>query len=68
MLRKIQKDGVTPEFYEWVSREQFEEWKNKDCWKGGLVKSCWSFGNSQNTYLYGRDIEEKKRLANKFIV
>lgn len=30
--------------------------------------SCWSFGNSQSSYLYGKEIEELKKLAHDFIV
>ena len=44
LLRKIQSDGVTPDFFEWVSREQFNENKYRDDWYGGLIKCCWSFG------------------------
>ena len=49
LFRKIQKDGVTDEFYEWVSRETFKEYKDKSCWKAGLIKTCWSFGNNKDT-------------------
>ena len=59
-------------FYEWVTREEFFKQINKSNdyanWYSGFVMSCWSFGNSQNSYLYGSDIEEIKRLAHEFIV
>jgi site-specific DNA-adenine methylase len=58
LLRKIQKDGVTEEFYEWVSREEFNKFKNGDSWRNGLIKTCWSFGNNQADYLYGKEKEE----------
>lgn len=63
---------LEPKFYEWVTREMFFEQINKSNddadWYSGFVMSCWSFGNSQNSYLYGSDIEELKRLAHQFIV
>lgn len=59
-------------FYEWVTREEFHKQiskSNDDAdWFSGFVMSCWSFGNSQNSYLYGSEIENIKRLAHQFIV
>lgn len=63
---------LEPKFYEWVTREEFHKQINKTNddadWYSGFVMSCWSFGNSQNSYLYGTDIENIKRLAHEFIV
>jgi len=63
---------LEPKFYEWVTREEFFNQVNKTNdeadWYSGFVMSCWSFGNSQNSYLYGADIENIKRLAHEFIV
>ena len=63
---------LEPKFYEWVTREEFHRQINKTNgeadWYSGFVMSCWSFGNSQNSYLYGADIENIKRLAHEFIV
>jgi len=63
---------LEPKFYEWVTREEFKNQINKSNedadWFSGFVMSCWSFGNSQNSYLYGADIENIKRLAHEFIV
>jgi len=63
---------LEPKFYEWVTREEFHKQINKSNdeadWFSGFVMSCWSFGNSQNSYLYGADIENIKRLAHEFIV
>lgn len=68
---KNNKD-LEPKFYEWVTREEFHKQINKSNdeadWYSGFVMSCWSFGNSQNSYLYGADIENIKRLAHEFIV
>lgn len=73
-LVKYLKENKTlePRFYEWVTREMFFEQINKSNndadWYSGFVMSCWSFGNSQNSYLYGSEIEELKRLAHEFVV
>jgi len=58
LLRKLQKDGITEEFYKWVSREEFNALKLGDSWKSGLIKTCWSFGNNQKDYLYAKAKEE----------
>ena len=68
LLKKIQKDGVTKDFYKWVSREEFNSHKNDDDWYGGLLKTCWSFGNNQRDYLFAKDLEEDKRLLHEIIV
>lgn len=63
LLRKIQADGVTKDFYQWISRDRFFELIEGDDWLAGLAQTCWSFGNNQRDYLYGREIEaEKKRV------
>jgi len=63
---------LDPKFYEWVSREVFFEQINKPNdqadWFSGFVMTCWSFGSSQNSYLYGKEIEEVKKYAHDFIV
>lgn len=57
-------------FYDWVTREQFFEQIKRTDFDGysGFVMCCWSFGNNQKDYLYGKDIENYKRLAHEFIV
>lgn len=73
-LVKYLKENKTlePKFYEWVTREMFfeqvEKTNDQADWYSGFVMSCWSFGNSQNSYLYGADIENLKYLAHKFVV
>ena len=64
---------LEPKFYEWVTREEFFNQintpNNLATWYSGFVMSCWSFGNnSEKGYLYGKDIENLKRLAHQFIV
>jgi 16S rRNA G966 N2-methylase RsmD len=68
LLEKIRDDGITPEFYKWVSRETFNRYKNGNTWYGGYIKTCWSFGNNQKDYLFGSHIEEKKRLLHEIVV
>ena len=68
LLKKLQKDGVTEEMYEWVDRETFHKLKDGNDWKAGLVKTCWSFGNNQVSYMFGKHIEEPKRLLHEVIV
>ena len=68
LLRKIRADGVTDDFYRWVSRSEFEAHKNDGTWYGGLLATCWSFGNNQKDYMFGAKIEEVKRLLHEIIV
>lgn len=68
LLRKIQQGGVTEEFYEFISREEFFELIKGSDWKSGLQMTCWSFGNNQNDYLFGKKIEEKKKIIHNFIL
>ena len=68
LLRKIQKDGVTPEFYQWVDRDTYHKHKNDDDWFGGLCKVVWSFGNSQSSYLFGKHVEQYKKEFHELVV
>lgn len=55
-------------FYEWVSRETFAKNKDRKDYYGGLVSTVWSFGNTGKAYMFGKDIEESKRLAHMVVV
>lgn len=69
LIKKIKKDGITDEFYEWIDREAFHDLKNKDTWKGGLVATCWSFGNNKDKgYLFSEDNEKIKKPLHNIIV
>ena len=68
LIKKIRMDGITPDFYNWVTREQYHALKNGITWQSGLIKTCWSFGNNGWTYIFGKPIEEKKRLLHEIIV
>ena len=49
---------------EWVSREEFMA-KRDTC---GYVKYVWSFGNNGRCYLFGKDVEEYKRMFHQMVV
>jgi len=68
LLQKIQKDGITDEFYQWVDRETFIKHKNGIDWFGGLCKVVWSFGNNQKDYLFGKEVEEIKKILHEVVV
>ena len=70
-LLKYLRDNETlgDEFYEWYSREDFFNALDAEpTYLTGFIMSCWSFGNKQQTYLFGRDTEDQKRLAHEIIV
>lgn len=54
-------DRFTPE---WVSREDFQRLKDTD----GYEKYVWSFGNDGETYIFGKDIENSKRIIFNAVV
>lgn len=54
--------------YKWISREEFNELKERQDWYGALIRCCWSFGNGGSAYLFGKDIEEYKRLGHYVVV
>jgi len=68
LLEKIRDDGVTDEFYQWIDRDTFHKFKHYESWRAGLSTTCWSFGNDQNSYLYGKHIEDDKELLHNIIV
>ena len=68
LLRDIKENGITEKYYQWIDRETFMKHKGDDDWFGGLCKVVWSFGNNQKCYLFGKDLEENKRLAHLITV
>jgi site-specific DNA-adenine methylase len=68
LLKKIKNDGVTADFYKWISREDFHKLKNNNDWIGGLVSTCWSFGNNQRTYMFGEKNELLKKPLHEIVV
>lgn len=55
-------------FYELVSREDFFKNKERPDWYGGYIQSVWSFGNKGTAYMFGKEIEEAKRLGHNLAV
>lgn len=68
LLKKVLCDGVTDEFYRWISYEEFHGRKTEDSWVGGLIKTCWSFGNRGATYIYGLKVVEDKKQLHDLVV
>ena len=68
LLKKIKKDGVTKDFYKWVSRDEFKEKVKNDDWEGGLIKTCWSFGNNQKGYIFSKENEHIKHILHEVVV
>lgn len=68
LYEKIKTDGITDEFYNWISRDEFHSLKNGDDWKAGLIKTIWSFGNNHRDYLYSPQNEKIKHLLHQIVV
>ena len=69
LLKKIQKDGVTEEFYGWVDRETYKARLDEQSWFGGLLATCWSFGNNaEKGYLFSTENEKLKKPLHNFVV
>lgn len=54
--------------YQWVSREDFKINKERLDWYGGYIQCVWSFGNNGANYMFGKDLEETKRLGHNLAV
>lgn len=48
----------------WVSRAEFNEKKALD----GYIALCWSFGNNMDGYIFGFDLEPKKKAVFEYVV
>lgn len=68
LLRDVINNGVSRKYYQWVDRDTFNTHKNDNDWFGGLCKVVWSFGNNQSSYLFGKDIENYKRIFHNAVV
>ncbi len=68
LAHDLLKDAINGKYKdykpEWISREDFFRLKETD----GYVKYLWSFGNKGDSYLFGKDIEEYKRLLHNAVV
>lgn len=56
----------------WVSRSQFDAViahpDDYPDWYVGYIQCIWSFGSKGRTYLFGKEIEQAKQLANDLVV
>jgi len=69
LLKDIRDNGITDKYYQFVDRQTFLDNKDKDDFLGGLCKVVWSFGNNVDKgYMYGKDIENDKKLLHNVIV
>lgn len=68
LLNFLKDNKIPKEWAKWVDREEFKKCLNNDDPYSTFVTIVWSFGNNRQTYLYGKDIEELKRLAFEIIV
>ena len=69
LLLHIEENGVTDDMYNWVSREDFKKNKDRTDYIGGLMTIVWSFGNnSENGYLFGKDLEPDKKMLHYVVV
>jgi len=63
------KYGLFPDdFYKFITRKEFFDLINQDTLKSQFVRICYSFGNKQNTYAFGKDVEEVKHLGHNIVV
>lgn len=61
--------GIFPDdFYNFITREEFFDLIDKDTIKAQFSRICYSFGNRQDTYCYGKDIENYKHLAHNIVM
>ena len=68
-LLNFLKDNKIPEnWVRWITREEFKKCVDKEDPFSDFVTVIWSFGNNRQAYLFGKDIEELKRLAFEVIV
>lgn len=49
---------------DWIDRETFHREKSHNAY----IRCVWSFGNNQRDYLFGKEIEHKKRSAHQAVV
>jgi site-specific DNA-adenine methylase len=63
------KYGLFPDdFYNFITKVEFDILKNEDSIKGQFARICYSFGNKQDSYAFGKDIEELKHLGHNIVM
>ena len=68
LLNFLRDNKIPKEWIKWVDREEFKRCLGKDDPYSVFVTVVWSFGNNRQAYLFGKDIEEAKRLVFEVIV
>ena len=68
LLNFLKDNKIPDDWIRWISREEFKSCLGKDDPFSTFVTVVWSFGNNRQAYLFGKDIEEPKRLAFEVIV
>jgi site-specific DNA-adenine methylase len=68
LLKFLKGNKIPEEWYEWVSREKFYQHINKNDPYSQMVKICYSFGNGSCNYLFGKNIEQYKKLSPNIVV
>ena len=68
LLNFLKDNKIPKEWIKWIDREEFKKCLGKDDPYSVFVTVVWSFGNNRQAYLFGKDVEEYKRLAFEVIV
>lgn len=68
LLNFLKDNKIPSDWIRWIDREEFKQCVGKDDPFSVFVTVVWSFGNNRQAYLFGKDIEELKRLAFEVIV
>ena len=70
LIVNLLKDAISGKYNykvfkpEFVTREQFDREKENN----GYIKYIWSFGNNGQVYLFGKEIEQMKRIGHNVVV
>ena len=68
LLKDIRQNGITDKYYKFIDRQTFLDNINNSDWFAGYLATCWSFGNnSQKGYLYGKEVEQNKKLGHEYV-
>ena len=68
LLNFLKDNKIPKEWIRWIDRNEFKQCIGKDDPFSVFVTVVWSFGNNRQAYLFGKEIEELKRLAFEVIV
>ena len=68
LLNFLKDNKIPKDWIRWINRDEFKQCVGKDDPFSVFVTVVWSFGNNRQAYLFGKDIEELKRLGFEVIV